>query len=121
VPYAVEHDRLVVAYSPLAQGLLAGNPDWHSVRDFRRGMRPARRTNGLAPLADAVREVAAAHNATPAQVALAWVLAHPNTIAIPGARTLEQLESNAAAADLVLADDEVARLSAGAASFAARR
>jgi len=121
VPYAAEHDRLVVAYSPLAQGLLAGDPGWHAVRDFRRRMRPARRTNGLAPLADAVREVAAAHNATPAQVALAWVLAHPNTIAIPGARTLEQLESNAAAADLVLADDEVARLSAGAASFAARR
>ena len=121
VPYAAEHDRLVVAYSPLAQGLLAGDPDWYAVRDFRRRRRPARRTNGFAPLADAVREVAAAHDATPAQVALAWVLAHPNTIAIPGARTLEQLESNAAAADLVLADDEVARLSAEAEAVAARR
>ena len=120
VPYAAEHDRVVVAYSPLAQGLLAGHPDWHATRDFRRRMRPRRRTAGFAALADAVREVADAHDVTPAQVALAWVLAHPNTIAIPGARTLEQLESNAAAADLVLADDEVARLSAEAEVFAAR-
>ncbi len=121
VPYAAEHDRVVVAYSPLAQGLLAGRTDWDATRDFRRRMRPARRTDGFAALADAVREVADAHDVTPAQVALAWVLAHPNTIAIPGARTLEQLESNAAAADLVLADDEVARLSAEAEVFAARR
>ncbi len=121
VPYAAEHDRLVVAYSPLAQGLLAGNPDWYATRDFRRAIRPERRTSGIGPLVDAVREVAATHDATPAQVALAWVLAHPNTIAIPGARTPEQLESNAAAADLVLSDDEVARLSAEAEVFTARR
>ena len=59
--------------------------------------------------------------ATPAQVALAWVIAHPNTIAIPGARTIEQLEENAAAADLVLGDSELARLSAEAAAFAGHR
>ena len=58
------------------------------------------------PLLAAVREIAAAHRATPAQVALAWVIAHPNTAAIPGARSLEQLEQNAAAADLVLTPDE---------------
>lgn len=121
VPYAAALDRLVVAYSPLAQGLLAGHHDWYAVRDFRRRMRPARRTRGFEALAEVVREVAAAHDAVPAQIALAWVLAHPNTIAIPGARTLEQLELNAAAADLVLADDEVARLSAAAEAFAAGR
>jgi aryl-alcohol dehydrogenase-like predicted oxidoreductase len=121
VPYAAEHDRLVVAYSPLAQGLMAVDPDWVQVRDFRRAMQPARKLTGFEPLAAAVREIAAAHEATPTQVALAWVLAHPNTIAIPGARTLEQLESNAAAADLVLSEDEVARLSAEAHAFAAGR
>ena len=72
------------------------------------------------PLAAAVREIAAAHDAAPSQVALAWVLAHPNTIAIPGARTIEQLESNAAAADLVLADDEVERLTLEAGAFSGR-
>jgi aryl-alcohol dehydrogenase-like predicted oxidoreductase len=121
VPYAAEHDRLVVAYSPLAQGLLHVDREWTQVRDFRRTMRPARRMNGFEPLAAAVREVAAAHDATPTQVALAWVLAHPNTIAIPGARTIEQLESNAAAADLVLSEDEVERLSAEAKAFAGGR
>lgn len=121
VPYAAQHDRVVVAYSPLAQGLLAGDPDWYAIRDFRRRMRPRRRTNGMEALAVAVRDVAVAHGATPAQVSLAWVLAHPNTIAIPGARTLEQLESNASAADLVLADDDLARLSAASGAFAAHR
>ena len=120
VPYAAANDRLVVAYSPLAQGLLAVDRDWSSVRGFRRSMRPGRKTAGFEPLAAAVREIAAAHDATPTQIALAWVLAHPNTIAIPGARTIEQLESNAAAADIVLADDEVVRLSTEAEAFAAR-
>jgi aryl-alcohol dehydrogenase-like predicted oxidoreductase len=120
VPYAAANDRLVVAYSPLAQGLLAVDRDWGQVRGFRRTMRSTRRTTGFEPLAAAVRAIAAAHDATPTQVALAWVLAHPNTIAIPGARTIEQLESNAAAADIVLADDEVARLSTEAEAFAAR-
>ena len=121
VPYAAEHDRLVVAYSPLAQGLLHVDRDWAQVPGFRRRTRPARRLDGFEPLATAVREIAAAHDAMPTQVALAWVLAHPNTIAIPGARTIEQLESNAAAADLVLSDDEVERLSAEAGAFAGGR
>ena len=121
VPYAADNDRLVVAYSPLAQGLLAVDRDWGTVKGFRRTMRPARRTVGFEPLATAVREIAAAHDAAPTQVALAWVLAHPNTIAIPGARTVEQLESNAAAADLVLSNDEVARLTTAAETFAAGR
>jgi len=61
------------------------------------------------------------HGATPAQVALAWVIAHPNTAAIPGARTLEQLEQNAAAADLALTPDEVAWLADEAERFDAAR
>lgn len=45
------------------------------------------------------------------------MISHPNTAAIPGARTLEQLEQNAAAADLVLATDELARLTGEAERF----
>ena len=67
----------------------------------------------VAPLLAVLREVAVAHGATPAQVALAWVLRRPNTVAIPGARTVAQLESNVAAADLDLTDDEDARLDRG--------
>jgi aryl-alcohol dehydrogenase-like predicted oxidoreductase len=49
------------------------------------------------------------------------VIAHPNTVAIPGARTIEQLEENAAAAELHLSEAELARLSAVAGDFADRR
>jgi diketogulonate reductase-like aldo/keto reductase len=61
--------------------------------------------------------VAATHDATPAQVALAWLIHHPNVVAIPGAKSVSQLEENTAAADLSLADDEVAHLTAVADRF----
>ena len=121
VPYAADHDRLVIAYSPLAQGLFAGD-DPASRRTGTRRMNPLFRDAALRrarPLLAAVREIAAAHGATPAQVALAWVIAHPNTAAIPGARTIAQLEENAAAADLVLAPDELASLTGAAERFEA--
>lgn len=51
-------------------------------------------------------EVARAHDATVAQVALAYVLRYPNVIAIPGAASAGQLAENAAAADLELQGDE---------------
>ena len=59
------------------------------------------------PLLECVREVAARHGATPAQVALAWLVQRPNVVVIPGARTVAQLEHNVAAAELPLdaADD----------------
>lgn len=126
VPYAADHDRMVVAYSPLGQGLLAGDRDWSTVRGIRsmRRFGPAATggpggSAGLANLHTALAEVAAANDATPAQVALAWVLGHPNTVAIPGARTMDQLELNAAAADLVLSDEEQARLTGAAEALAA--
>lgn len=118
VPYAAEAGRAVVAYSPLAQGLLAADEDAvrpSGMRGLDRRFSEAGRAR-IALLADLVRTIAAAHRATPAQVSLAWVLSHPSTVVIPGARTLEQLEENAAAADLVLTDDEVERLTS--ASFA---
>jgi len=64
-----------------------------------------------------LREVAHAHQATPAQIALAWVIRHPAVTAIPGASSVEQLESNVAAADIVLSDDEYAALSAASDRF----
>ena len=41
-------------------------------------------------------EVAAAHDVTPAQIALAWTVHHPHVVAIPGASSVAQVESNAA-------------------------
>jgi pyridoxine 4-dehydrogenase len=72
----------------------------------------------LAKPGGAVAEIAAAHDATPGQVALAWLLARsPVTLPIPGTSSVEHLEENVAAAELQLTDDEVARLdTAGARS-----
>lgn len=121
LPYAAADDRLIIAYSPLAQGLLGGRYDEHN-----RPSSAIRRINPLfspenlrraTPLLDVLREVATAHDASPAQVALAWVLRRPNTVVIPGARTVEQLESNVAAADLLLTDDEGDRLTEASDNF----
>ena len=60
---------------------------------------------------DALGEVAAAHDATPMQVALAWLLQHSGAmLPIPGTSSIEHLEENVTAAALRLTDDELARL-----------
>jgi aryl-alcohol dehydrogenase-like predicted oxidoreductase len=71
----------------------------------------------VAPLMDLLREVASAHDATPAQIALAWLIGLPRVVVIPGASSVEQLESNAAAAGLALHADEQAALTAAARAF----
>jgi aryl-alcohol dehydrogenase-like predicted oxidoreductase len=59
-------------------------------------------------------EIAARCGVTPAQVALAWLLALPSTLPIPGTSSVEHLEENLAAASLDLSEDEVAALTAAA-------
>lgn len=114
LPYAQSHDRLVIAYSPLAQGVLGGRYDAEHPPPG-----PARRMNPLClpenltratPLIEALRRIAADHDATPAQVALAWLIRKPNVVAIPGASSVDQLHHNVDAADLELSDDEAAEL-----------
>ena len=61
---------------------------------------------------EAVAEIADAHDATPSQIALAWLLDHsPVTLPIPGTSSVDHLEENVAASAIDLTDDEVARLS----------
>jgi pyridoxine 4-dehydrogenase len=65
----------------------------------------------LANPGGAVAEIAAAHDATPGQVALAWLLARsPVMLPIPGTSSITHLEENVAAAELELSPDELARL-----------
>ena len=61
--------------------------------------------------------MADAHDATPAQVALAWVIRPPAVVAIPGASSVEQLESNVAAASIELTEEEYRALHAAATGF----
>ena len=121
LPWAQAEGRLVIAYSPLAQGLLAAkyDADHPPTGAVRRGNplflpENLERARGLL---DTLREVAAGHDASPAQVALAWVIRRPNVCAIPGASSVSQLESNVAAMDLELTDDEDAALTAASDAF----
>jgi aryl-alcohol dehydrogenase-like predicted oxidoreductase len=120
VPFAAREGRVVIAYSPLAQGLLGGR---YSATNRPGGVRATNALFGtenlrrIEPLLAVLREVADAHQARPAQVALAWLLALPRVVVIPGASSVEQVEFNAAAADMVLADDEQAALTAAAQAF----
>jgi pyridoxine 4-dehydrogenase len=62
---------------------------------------------------DVVRAIAGELNATPAQVGLAWLLAHaPNVLLIAGTKSIDHLEENIGAGDIVLSADQVARLDA---------
>jgi aryl-alcohol dehydrogenase-like predicted oxidoreductase len=120
VPWAQANDRVVIAYSPLAQGLLSARYDGTNTPGGVRAGNALFLPENIErakPMLDALREIAAVHEAKPAQVALAWVIHHPNVVAIPGASSVGQLESNAAAADLELSDEELQRLTAASDRF----
>jgi aryl-alcohol dehydrogenase-like predicted oxidoreductase len=115
LPWARTHEAGVIAYSPMASGLLTGaftaeraaglEPgDWRAGHpDFTE---PALSAN-LA-LADALRPVAERHGVTPAAVAVAWTLAFPGvTGAIVGARSPRQVDGWLPAAYLELKDDDL--------------
>ena len=121
IPYAEQAGRIVIAYSPLGQGFLSGrydarNPPAGAVRRANPYFLPENLERGTELIAT-LREVADAHDATPSQIALAYLLRHPNVVAIPGASGVEQMERNAAAAEIDLADDEHAALVAAAHAF----
>ena len=107
-----------VPFSPLGKGFLTGGID--AATEFTsgdvRGVIPrftaeARAANQA--LLDLIGKIAAARNATPAQIALAWLLAQrPWIVPIPGTRRLERLEENLAAADQQLTADDLAEIDA---------
>jgi diketogulonate reductase-like aldo/keto reductase len=82
IPWCGSRDIAIMAYSPFEQGR------------FRAG--------------DALRRVAARHDASPAQVALAWTLRHDNVVAIPKAARSAHVRDNAKAADIVLTEEDLA-------------
>jgi diketogulonate reductase-like aldo/keto reductase len=86
LPWCDAHGVPVMAYSPVEQGRLLGEPALHTVAER--------------------------HDATPAQVALAWVLRRPGTIAIPKTATPARIAENRGALDVHLTDDDLAELDA---------
>ncbi|BBZ25935.1 putative oxidoreductase [Mycolicibacterium madagascariense] len=120
VPFAERENRIVIAYSPLAQGLLGGKYGLDNRPSGIRATNPLFGTENLRriePLLTTLREVAAGVGAKPAQVALAWLISLPGVVAIPGASSVEQLEFNVAAADVELDEDAKNALTAAARAF----
>jgi aryl-alcohol dehydrogenase-like predicted oxidoreductase len=117
LPWCIEHGVAFLPYSPLGRGFLTGALSGREfgTDDFRGGL-PRFAPQAMAEnqaIVDAVVSVAARYDATSAQVALAWVLAQgPQVIPIPGTKRVSRLEENAAAADLVLAAEDLAILDA---------
>jgi len=121
--WAAANDRIVIAYSPLAQGFLSGRYRATPGSPRPGGMRASNalfQTENLEkgePLLSTLDRIASAHQAKPAQVALAWVVHHPNVVAIPGASSVAQVVSNAEAADLELSRAELDELDATSGAF----
>jgi aryl-alcohol dehydrogenase-like predicted oxidoreductase len=105
-----------VPYSPLGRGFLSGrfsSPDDLDENDFRRSNPRFKEGNFEAnrALAEKVAEIATEKDITPAQLALAWVLAQgDDLVPIPGTKRREYLEQNAAAVDVELTADDLARI-----------
>ncbi|MFP4500711.1 MAG: aldo/keto reductase [Candidatus Hydrogenedentota bacterium] len=113
LPYCREHGLSILAYSPIAQGLLTGKVTMDrtfpkdDVRHHSPLYQPENRRKVLAMLAD-VQPIADAHDATLAQVFIAWTIAQPGiTAAIVGARNPQQAIENAQAGAIRLTNDQM--------------
>ena len=125
LPWCRAHDVAFIPFAPLGRGYLTGTVTAESFgdRDFRarnpRFTRAALDAN-LA-IVDRVRAVAERHGATPAQVALAWVLAQDELIVpIPGTTKPERVAENAGAAALALSAEDLGELDAAPPAVGAR-
>lgn len=113
----------LVPFSPLGKGFLTGRIDvdtTFATNDFRaqipRFAPEAREANQA--LVDLIRIVGERHNATPAQIALAWLLAKkPWIVPLFGTRKLERFEENLGALAVTLTDDDLKQIEAGAAAI----
>ncbi|MGC4943603.1 aldo/keto reductase [Kribbella sp. DT2] len=115
IPLLTEEQVGLLVWSPLAGGFLSGKFDRDGTTDS--GARRAQFSNPPVDLeqgydvVDALRKVAARHDATVAQIALAWLLAQPAvTSVIVGAKRPEQLEANLDAVDVTLTPEDLLEL-----------
>ncbi len=115
MPYCVDNNISILAYSSLAQGLLTGKfgldhnfaeGDHRSKNKLFQGENYQRAQQAL----DQLRPIAEEHNCTLAQLALAWLIAQPQTNAIAGARTASQAKDNAKAASVNLSTETLKQI-----------
>ncbi|WP_226007367.1 aldo/keto reductase [Natrinema salinisoli] len=115
LPLCADQEIGVIPWSPLAGGFLTGKYERDGDRDSGRAatdeFMEKRFTEENWTVLERVREIADAHDATPTQVALAWLL-HKETVDAPivGPRTIEHLEDHVGALEVDLSDGELERL-----------
>jgi aryl-alcohol dehydrogenase-like predicted oxidoreductase len=115
VPFALDAGVGIMVWSPLAGGFLSGkytrqNPGGGGGRLSGFDFIPFDRERGY-DLVERLREIGAAHGASPAQVALAWLLSRAHVASVlVGASKTQQLDDNLRAAELALSGDELAVL-----------
>ena len=117
MPYCVENNISIIAYSPLAQGLLTGKfgadhqfeeGDIRAKNKLFQGENYQRAQQALAKL----RPIADRNQCTLAQLALAWTIAQPQVSAIAGARNSDQAVQNEKAAEVQLSESDLAEIDA---------
>ncbi len=120
LPFAEKHEITVMAYSPLGQGFLTGKYSPNKTPSgTRRTNRLFRRKNLQrgTPLLNELGEIAHTHNTTMAQVALSWLIQNKQVVAIPGAKSIEQIETNVKATEINLTDLDIKRLNTQVKAF----
>jgi aryl-alcohol dehydrogenase-like predicted oxidoreductase len=114
VPYCMENNKSIIAYSPLQRGLLTGKiktDHTFGEGDTREGNRfyTTENIKRINSMLDSLRALAAEKNATLAQLVLRWTVDQPGiTIALAGARNAQQAVQNAKAADVKLTKEDIA-------------
>jgi aryl-alcohol dehydrogenase-like predicted oxidoreductase len=113
LPAVRDHNISIIVWSPLASGFLTGKYTGDNVQQGRRShfsFPPVDIEQGD-KVVEALRNIAAIHEATPAQIALAWLL-HQKGISsvILGARSIVQLDDNIASVNIKLSSDELFQL-----------
>jgi aryl-alcohol dehydrogenase-like predicted oxidoreductase len=115
MPFCLENNITLLAYSSMAQGLLTGKfgPDHVFAKGdhrFRNKLFEPENYKRVQKALEDLRPIAQANTITLGQLALAWIISRPGTCAIAGARNAEQAVQNAAAADVRLSEEDLAAI-----------
>ncbi|WP_048062578.1 aldo/keto reductase [Caldivirga maquilingensis] len=115
LPYVQREGLTLIAWSPLAKGVVTGKYSFENrPRNDLRAGDPLFMDDNFreisSKLVPVIKEVASKYGKTPAQVALNWLIMHPNVVPIPGARNAEQVEENAGAAGWRMSEEDFLKL-----------
>jgi aryl-alcohol dehydrogenase-like predicted oxidoreductase len=115
IPYCLRKHIAIIAYSPLAGGVLTGKYSPNNLpRDRARAfnfLASKRVLEKAQPIFQIMKEIAEEKGANVSQIALSWIVSRPLHIAIPAALSVKEVEENAKAGDIILSWNEIERIS----------